>query len=171
MINPQIEKDVLYIRTQEGEDEAQRPRRGLPTGALRILGKIDGHRCVGDLASFVRPFELPGILLELETQLLVERSEHWNEQVRTENRKRQQKENALLGTAKQESLKVLEKAFEEAEHVWVARIKDAINIDVLRMVLREAVDIIAKRKGEKSGLQALAEIRRIFDVIFPNNSE
>src|SRR5690606_17691140 len=91
---------LIYARTVDGHDEAAEPRRGLSQGARRILALIDGQRCVGDLPDFARPGELPPIIVELESQRLIEVAGLADEPTEAQRRARASLELTLLKEAK-----------------------------------------------------------------------
>ena len=148
---------LIYARTADGHDEAEQPRRGLTPAARRILVVIDGKRCVGDLPNFARPGELGPILVELEGQRLIEVAGL------AERRARASAEQALLNEAKRSVRGLFGAELGAAGHVWEARIADCVNMEVLRRVLREAVDVVYYRSGEAAARRIVAAVRPVFE--------
>jgi hypothetical protein len=154
---------LIYARTADGHDEAEQPRRGLTPAARRILVVIDGKRCVGDLPNFARPGELGPILVELEGQRLIEVAGLADEPTEAERRARASAEQALLNEAKRSVRGLFGAELGAAGHVWEARIADCVNMEVLRRVLREAVDVVYYRSGEAAARRIVAAVRPVFE--------
>ncbi len=154
---------LIYARTPDGHEEAETPRRGLGPAARRILVLIDGKRRVGDLPSFARPGELEPALVELESQRLIEVAGLADEPTEAERRARAAAEQALLNEAKRSLRGLFGRELGTAGYVWEARVADSVNMEVLRRVLREAVDIVYYRNGEAAARRIVAAVRPVFE--------
>ncbi|RPH64797.1 MAG: hypothetical protein EHM83_07630 [Burkholderiales bacterium] len=154
---------LIYARTAGGHEEAAEPRLGLTQGARRILALIDGQRCVGDLPDFARPGELGPVLAELESQRLIEVRGLADAPTEIERRARASVEQVLLDRAKHNLHGLFEVELGAAGHVWEARVADSVNMEVLRRVLREAVDIVYYRSGEAAARRIVAAVRPVFE--------
>jgi len=156
---------LVYARTADGHDEAAEPRRALAAPARRILNAIDGQRCVGDLEQFARPGELGPILAELEGQRLVEVVRLADEPSEAERRARASAEQVLLDQAKRGLHGLFGAELGAAGHVWEARVADCVSMEVLRRVLREAVDVVYFRCGEAAARRIVAAVRPVFEQV------
>ncbi len=154
---------LIYARTADGHDEAAEPRRALTPGVRRILMAIDGKRCVGDLPEFARPGDLAAILAELEGERLVEVAGLADEPTEAERLARASAEQALLGEAKRGLRGLFGAELGAAGHVWEARVADCVTMEVLRRVLREAVDVVYYRSGEAAARRIVAAVRPVFE--------
>lgn len=154
---------LVYARTADGHDEADEPRRGLSPGARRILTAIDGQRCVGDLGQFARTGELGSSLAELESQHLVEVVGLAEAPSEAERRARASAEQVLLDQAKRGLHGLFGAELGAAGHVWEARVADCVTMEVLRRVLREAVDVVYFRSGEAAARRIVAAVRPVFE--------
>ena len=76
---------------------------------------------------------------------------------------RQLAEQVALQSAKQRLHQLFEREFGPAGHVWDARVADCVNMEVLRRVLREAVDVVYYRHGEASARRIVAAVRPVFE--------
>lgn len=154
---------LIYARTADGHDESAAPRLGLSQAARRILAVIDGQRCVGDLPDFARPGELGPILAELESQRLIEVAGLADEPSEAQRRARASAEQAMLDQAKRSLHGLFDNELGTAGHVWEARVADSISMEVLRRVLREAVDVVYYRSGEAAARRIVAAVRPVFE--------
>ena len=154
---------LVYARTAEGHDEAAAPGGGIGPGARRILELIDGQRCVGDLQDFARPGELGPIIAELESQRLIEVTGIAEEPSEAHRRARASAELALLTQAKRTLRGLFDAELGTAGHVWEARVADCVSMEVLRRVLREAVDVVYFRSGEAAARRVVAAVRPVFE--------
>ncbi|HMM52645.1 MAG: hypothetical protein LC136_10885 [Burkholderiales bacterium] len=154
---------LVYARTADGDDESAEPRRELAPGERRILNAIDGQRCVGDLVQFARPGELGPILAELEARRLIEVVGLADEPSEAERRARASAEQALLERAKHGLRGVFGAELGAAGQVWEARVADCVSMEVLRRVLREAVDVVYFRSGEAAARRIVAAVRPVFE--------
>ncbi|MBN9463009.1 MAG: hypothetical protein J0H00_17515 [Burkholderiales bacterium] len=159
----QPDERLIYARTADGHDEAARPRRTLAQAARRILVLVDGQRRVGDLSAFARPGEIGPVLAELESQHLIEVCGLADEPTESERRQRAQAEQALLNAAKRMLRGLFAAELGTAGHVWEARVADSVRMEVLRRVLREAVDVVHERNGEAAARRVLAAVRPVFE--------
>lgn len=162
-MDAQADLRLIYARTALGHDQLAQPRPDLGQGARRILALIDGQRRVGDLVAFARPGELGPILAELESQALIEVAGLADETTEAERRARASAEQSLLEAAKRGLLGLFEAELGAAGHVWEARVADSVNMEVLRRVLREAVDIVYYRSGEAAARRIVAAVRPVFE--------
>lgn len=154
---------LVYARTTDGHEEEAEPHRGLSPGARRILTAIDGQRRVGDLGQFVRTGELGPSLAELEGQRLAEVVGLADESSEAERRARASAEQALLDQAKRGLRGLFRAELGAAGHVWEARVADCVTMEVLRRVLREAVDVVYFRSGEAAARRIVAAVRPVFE--------
>lgn len=154
---------LIYARTAEGEQEIARLGRSLSQAALRVLLVIDGQRCVADLPPIVRPGELQPILAELEAQHLIEPIGLADPLSEAERRARLRAEHAALEAAKQRLHGLLEAELGPAGQIWEARIEDCVSMEVLRRVLREAVDVVFARRGGEAARRVVLAVRPFFE--------
>lgn len=154
---------LVYSRTAEGHDEAAEPQRGLGPGARRILELIDSQRCVGDLQDFARPGELGPIIVELESQQLIEVTGVAEEPSEGQRRARASAELTRLRELKRTLRGLFDAELGAAGHVWEARVADCVSMEVLRLVLREAVDVVYFRSGETAARRVVAAVRPVFE--------
>lgn len=162
-MNAQADLRLIYARTALGHDQLAQPRPDLGQGAHRILALIDGQRRVGDLVEFVRPGELGPILAELESQALIEVAGLADEPTEALRRARASAEQAMLDEAKRSLQGLFDNELGAAGHVWEARVADSISMEVLRRVLREAVDVVYYRSGEAAARRIVAAVRPVFE--------
>lgn len=152
----------IYARTRAGDEEMGALAIELQPSARRILALVDAKRSVGDLSGLARPGELGPVLAALERHGLVEVVALAAEPTEVQRRERERAEQARLQAAK----KALRNAFVAelgvAGRVWDARVADSVSLDVLRRVLREAVDVVEARRGEAAAQRVLAVVRPLF---------
>ena len=147
---------LVYAKTPAGTAEITERRHGLSQPARRILILVDGQRRLGDLFAFSRAGELVELIGQLEALGLVALAGIADTLTQDELRERAQQEQAAIAQVKQELDGAFEKELGEAGQVLDARIADSVNLDVIRTILRDAIDTVHSRKGERAA-QALAE--------------
>lgn len=161
---------LVYARTIAGDDETSACSRDIAHSSRRILALIDGLRRVGDLAAFARPGELGSALAELERHALIEVIGVAAEPSASERRAREIAEQRMLDEAKRRLRGAFADELGTAAHVWQARAADSVNMEVLRRVLREAVDVVQTRRGEAAARRVLEAVRPIFESIGDHRS-
>lgn len=165
--NAEAQRSV-YARTAAGETELAARERPLSGSARRLLMLIDGRRTVGLLSNFVRTGELDALLAELVDQQLIVATGVADPPDEQGRLARQQAEQASLLAARRQLDRLFEREFGTAGHVWDARVADCVNMEVLRRVLREVVDVIYYRHGEAAARRIVAAVRPIFELRHPD---
>lgn len=158
---------LIYARTLAGDTELGARQLALSASARRLLILIDGRRTVGLLEDVVRGGELDGLCAELLAQGLVELTGIAGEPDEADRLARLLAEKAALQAAKQRLRRLFEGELGTAGHVWDARVADCVNMEVLRRVLREAVDVVFYRNGEAAARRIVAAVRPVFEARRP----
>lgn len=146
---------MVFSLTETGVQTLKNPKRIMSTPARRLLNLLDGRRSLGELPAIVRPSDVPGALKELISRDMI----------------------ALTGIARHEGdafdsaaelklqaiKRTLSGAF-EAElgpdaSVLEARVQDCVNLQVLRNVLREIIDLVSARKNSAAAGRIAAKVR------------
>ena len=146
---------MVFSLTETGMQTLKHPKRFMSTPARRLLALLDGRRSLGEMPAIVRPADLPGALKELISRDMI----------------------ALTGIARQDGesfdlqaelklqaiKRTLAGAF-EAElgpdaSVLEARIQDCVNMQVLRNVLREIIDLVSARKNAAAASRIATKVR------------
>ena len=146
---------MVFSLTETGIQTLKHPKRFMSTPARRLLALLDGRRSLGEMPAIVRPADLPGALKELISRDMI----------------------ALTGIARQDGesfdpqtelklqaiKRTLAGAF-EAElgpdaSVLEARIQDCVNMQVLRNVLREIIDLVSARKNAAAASRIATKVR------------
>ncbi len=157
----QFDQRVVYVKTSTGSHEVLARKLQLTPAERRILIIIDGKRSVAELPDFARPGEIVSILANLTQKGLIQISGMYEiPSVEDVEKKRQ------TDMQKLERIKVeLEGAFERelglAGQVWDARLSDSVSLEVVRTVLREAIDVLFSRAGEPAARRVIAAVRPI----------
>lgn len=152
----------IYGRTPAGNDELAARALELDHAARRILALIDARRTVADLSRFARAGELGPVLAALERHRLVEVVGLADEPTELQRRARERAEQALLLEAKETLRHAFVAELGNAGRVWDARVADSVSFEVLRRVLREAIDVVQARAGEGAMQRVLARARPVF---------
>ncbi len=161
---PPYDKRLVFERTTRGADVlAERPM-ALEPAARRILLVIDGKRCIGELPPFTRAGELEPALETLEREGLIALAGIARAPSAEEQAARARREQAALAQLKL----LLQASFERelgAHGVVIAeRIRDCVSIEVLRRVLRDGLDVVARERGEAAVRRTVARIKPILDA-------
>lgn len=158
---------LIYARTAAGESEIADRVLSLSASARRLLVLIDGRRAIAMLSNFVRAGELDALLAELRQHSLVEVVGTADPPDEASRLARQLAEQAALQATKRRLQKLFEGELVTAGHVWDARVADSVNLEVLRRVLREGIDVVYYRKGEAAARRIVAAVRAALDRTRP----
>ncbi len=156
---------LIYARTAAGEVEVGARQLPLSASARRLLVLIDGRRAVALLSNFVRAGELDALASELLSHGLIEAIGIAELPDEVGRMARLLAEQAALQAAKRKLQRLFEAELGAAGHVWDARVADSVNLEVLRRVLREGVDVVFYRSGEAAARRIVAAVRPVFDQI------
>lgn len=139
----------VYSRTPAGDAERARPSRGLTPQALRLLSMIDGHRALAQLPLSLRPAELPIRLEELLAQgLIVLVGMH--DPIQPEPAPSR---DLLLDAFKRHIDGAVTRELGQAGSVLEARLQDCVNLEVMRTVMREVIELVRVRAGDGAALR------------------
>lgn len=153
---------LIYARTPAGDAEMGARALDLAHPARRILALVDARRSVGDLSQLARPGELGPVLAALERNGLVEVVALAAEPTEAQRRARERAEQTRLQAAREALRGAFAAELGIAGHIWDARVADSVNLEVLRRALREAIDVVALRRGEAAAQRVLALVRSLF---------
>ncbi len=159
MSAPLPDPRAIYAPTPAGTAEAENPGGALNHVARRLLVLIDGKRDVQSLAAFVRGGELGGMIADLTAAGMIRvagRSQPANPE---EAQRQARAEEAGLARAKRMCAEVLRNEMGSAGHVWEARVADAVDREVLRRVVRDAIEVLHQRAGEQAARRAVAALK------------
>ncbi|ODT35238.1 MAG: hypothetical protein ABS55_09415 [Lautropia sp. SCN 70-15] len=156
---------LIYARTAAGEAEVGARQLPLSASARRLLVLIDGRRAVALLSNFVRAGELDALAGELLSHGLIEAIGIAELPDEVGRMARLLAEQAALQAAKRKLQRLFEAELGAAGHVWDARVADSVNLEVLRRVLREGVDVVFYRSGEAAARRIVAAVRPVFDQV------
>lgn len=156
---------LIYARTAAGEVEVAERRLPLSASARRLLILVDGRRAVALLSNFVRIGEFDSLAAELLAHGLIEATGIAELPDEAGRMARQLAEQATLQATKQRLARLFETELGTAGHVWDARVADCVNMEVLRRVLREGVDVVFYRNGEASARRVVAAVRPVFEQV------
>ena len=153
---------VIYARTPAGDEEIAARLLALGHGARRILALINARRSVADLSGLARPGELTAVLATLERNALIEVLAHADEASEAQRSARRRSEQAQLQEAKAALRNAFAAELGSEGRIWDARVADSVSLEVLRRVLREAIDVLQARGDEAATQRVLALARPVF---------
>ena len=164
----EFDSRLVYAKTDAGSAEISERTLGLSHLMRRILIVIDGQRRLGDLPNFARPGDLGNIIEELQTRGLIQLSGIADDPPGNERIARAEEDLRVLG-----ELKVVLRGAFEAElgavgQVLDARLADCVSLDVLKRVLREGIDSIARRRGEAAARRLISLVRPLLRPVLRN---
>lgn len=157
-----LDPRLVYAKTAAGVEEITARRQGLTSAARRILILIDGKRRLSDLPPFTRPGELDPAVDQLASLGLIALAGIADDPSPEEVRERQRREREALVRLQQGLRGRFEQELGTAGLVLEARMRDCVSLDLLRVLLREAVDQVARLRGRESADRMLAVIRPIY---------
>lgn len=153
---------TVFERTETGDAALAAPPPGLDRASLRLLTLIDGQRSLSDLPRFARSGELDrivGLLRERGLVALRGQADLPDHQARQQ---RLASERATLEHMKRELRGVFNRELGQAGAVWEARVEDCVTVEVLRQVLREAIDVLYFRGGGEPARRVVALVKPLF---------
>jgi hypothetical protein len=156
-----FDQRVVYVKTAAGSKEVLARKLSLNPAERRILIIIDGKRSVAELPDFARPGEIVSILASLSQKGLIQVSGMYDLPDAEQIAKLKQEEMLKLERIKTELEGVFERELGVAGQVWDARLSDSVTLDVVRTVLREAIDVLFSRAGEPAARRVIASVRPI----------
>ncbi|MGB7183000.1 MAG: hypothetical protein WA888_08565 [Burkholderiaceae bacterium] len=157
-----IKPAIVYQRTERGEALMRAGAAALGQVARRLLPLIDGRRRVADLPDTVRPGDLEAAITELQTHGLIRFTGRNDGQTEAELRARTEAEHSELVLLKAELSGLFTREMGNPGEVWDARVADCVSLDVLRRVLREAIDVAYFRSGAIVARSIVDAVRPIF---------
>jgi hypothetical protein len=157
----QFDQRVVYIKTSAGSKEVLARKLSLNPAERRILIIIDGKRSVAELPDFARPGEIVSILAGLSQKGLIQVSGMYELPSAEELGKRRALDTQKLDRIKAELESVFERELGVGGQVWDARLADSVSLEVVRTVLREAIDVLFSRAGEPAARRVIALVRPI----------
>jgi hypothetical protein len=156
-----FDQRVVYVKTAAGSKEVLARKLSLNAAERRILIIIDGKRSVAELPDFARPGEIVSILANLSQKGLIQVSGMYELPDPKQQAKLQQEQSQKLERIKSELEGVFERELGVGGQVWDARLSDSVSLDVVRSVLREAIDVLFSRAGEPAARRVIATVRPI----------
>lgn len=153
---------TVFERTETGDAALAAPPPGLDRASLRLLTLIDGQRSLADLPRFARAGELDRLVSILRGRGLVALRGKVAQPDALARRQRIAAERAMLAQLKRELRGVFIHELGHAGEVWEARVQDCVSIEVLRQVLREAIDVLYFRGGGEPARRVVALVKPLF---------
>ena len=153
---------LVYQRTEKGEDIMRAGARALGHVARRILPMIDGRRRVADLPENVRPGDLEAAITELQSLGLIRFTGRREPVPRQDLEAQQEADQMMLAKVKTDLQGLFVREMGAPGGIWDARVADAVNLVVLRRVLREAIDISYFRSGSEVARRLVQIVRPVF---------
>ncbi|MDO4683019.1 MAG: hypothetical protein Q4B17_09580 [Lautropia sp.] len=147
---------MVFSLTETGTHTLKHPKRFMSTPARRLLGLLDGRRSLGEIPAIVRPADLPEALKELIARDMIALTGISRDAPPANDPQAELKLQAIK--------RALAGAF-EAElgpnaSVLEARIQDCVNLQVLRNVLREVINLVSVRKNPAAAHRIAVRARR-----------
>jgi hypothetical protein len=169
MTEKSIDLRLVFTKTDSGTLEVTERKLGLSQTARRVLILIDGQRRLSDLAGMARPNELIKVIEELQTKDLI-RLTGIAEGPNVEDLRARDQQLAVVVA---ELKKALDGKFHaelgNTGHIFDERVKDCVNLDVMRRVLREGIDAVLFKNGDRSAQNIVSVVRPILSRSFLKN--
>jgi hypothetical protein len=166
MTEKSIDLRLVFAKTDPGTLEVTERKLGLSQTARRVLILMDGQRRLSDLAGMARPGELVLVIEELQSKGLVRLSGIAEGPNIEDIRARDQQLMVVVSELK----KALDGKFHaelgNTGHIFDERVKDCVNLDVMRRVLREAIDAVSFKNGDRAAQHIVSLVRPILSRSF-----
>lgn len=156
------EPALVYQRTERGEDLLAAGASRLGRVARRLLPLFDGRRRVADLPDTMRPGDLEAAITELQTEGLIRFTGRDDSQPDVDERARSEAEFSELVLLKSQLAGLFSREMGNPGEIWDARVADCVSLDVMRRVLREAIDVAYFRSGAAVARSIVDQVRPIF---------
>ena len=157
-----LDPRLVFAKTEAGAAEVAARALKLTPSERRILILLDGRRRLADLPSFARPGELDPIVDRLEAAGLIALAGIADEPAASDAEARRQRERAVQSRIQA----VLDGAFEReigaAGLIFEARLRDCHNLEVMRRVLRDAIDQVERMRGREAAERILERVRPVY---------
>lgn len=151
---PALDPHARYVRTAPGHAELASPRHALLPQARRALALSDGEHALAELAQRARPGEIESAVALLVSLGLVEPAGGTRRAPLAWRQRR-------LAALKRDLDGLFESALGADGIVADARVRDSVDSDRLRRVLREAIDHARLRGGESIAADLAHRVRRL----------
>jgi hypothetical protein len=169
MTEKSIDLRLVFAKSDAGTVEVTARTLGLSQTARRVLILIDGQRRLRDLSGMARPAELVSVIEELQGKGLI-RLSGIAEGPSVEDLRA--KDQALALVVSELKLALAGKFHQElgnTGHVFDERVRDCVNLDVMRRVLREAIDSVSFKNGDRAAQSIVTVVRPILSRSFTKN--
>jgi hypothetical protein len=169
MTEKAIDLRLVFAKTDSGTQEVTARKLGLSQTARRVLILIDSQRRLSDLAGMARPGELVQVIEELQGKGLI-RLSGIAEGPDVEAIRAKDQELALIVLELKHALaNRFHKELGNTGHIFDERVKDCVNLDVMRRVLREAIDSVSFKNGDLAAQSIVTVVRPILSRSFTKN--
>lgn len=153
---------LVFTKTDAGATEVAARTLKLTTSERRILILLDGRRRLADLPSFARPGELEPIVDRLEAAGLIALAGIADDPAASDAEARRQRERAVQSRIQAALDGAFEREIGAAGLIFEARLRDCLNLEVTRRVLREAIDQVERMRGREAAERILARVRPVY---------
>jgi hypothetical protein len=161
----ELDPRLVFAKTAAGSAEVARRSHGLSGAARRILIVIDGQRRLSDLPPFARAGELEPIVDDLEARGLIALVGIADDPPEHERVQAQRRQRDALARLQRELAGTFQRELGAAGRVYDARLADCVSLDVVRPLLREAIDAVLSARGQPAAQRILAVVRPVFDQL------
>ncbi len=166
MVEKAIDLRLVFAKSDAGTSEVTARKLGLTQTARRVLILIDGQRRLSDLAGMARPGELVLVIEDLQNRGLIRLSGIAEGPNVEAIKARDQDLLMVVAELKQALDGAFFKHLGATGHIFDERVKDCVNIDVMRRVLREAIDSVSFRNGDLAAQSIVSTVRPILSRSF-----
>ena len=157
-----LQPGVVFQRTERGEALLRAGAAALGNVARRLLPLFDGRKSLGDLPDNVRPGDLEAAITELQTNGLIRSAGTAEPQSEEVVKAQTNAEMAMLAMLQTELNGLFQREMGNPGKIWDARVADSVNLNILRRVLREGIDVAYFRSGADVARNLIDAVRPIF---------
>ena len=166
MTEKSIDLRLVFAKTDAGVSEVSDRAQGLGQTARRLLILIDGQRRLSDLSGLARPGEIVTVIEDLQSKLLIRLVGIAEGPSPEEILAREQDRAAVVTELKKALANKFHAELGNSGHVFDERVTDCVNLDVMRRVLREAIDAVLFNNGDKAAQNIVSIVRPILSRSF-----
>ena len=158
---------LVFVKTAAGSAEVAERSHGLSGAQRRILILLDGRRRLADLPPFARPRELEPIIADLATRGLIALAGIADDPSPEEAQAHEERQRAVLVRLRGTLAGAFELELGTDGRILEARLRDCVSLDVLRQLVREAVETIRRARGDAAAERVLDRVRPVYGALVP----
>ncbi len=155
---------LIFGKTAAGSAAVGERLVQMSAPARRLLLVMDGKRQLADLPAFTRPGEVDDAIEELEALGLIVLVGIASEPSAAERAARARRDAATLALLKPMLAGAVHRELGADGVVLGERVRDCVNLDVLRRLMRECFDAVLRAHGHEAARRLVKDVKPLLDA-------